>query len=213
MTGRTALVAAVLLAVLGVAAVVADQRTTSADVAAVVAGRTGPGAQVSGADPAALAGSLPIGGQAPGVRAGAWLNSAPLGDADLRGKVVLYEFWTFGCVNCRHVLPHVKAWYDRYAADGLVVVGIHTPEFGYEADPTAVADFVRENGIRYPVALDPDGTVWQAFGNRYWPQFYLHDRDGRRRVVKIGEGGYGTTEDAIRALLGVDPGSPRAAAA
>ena len=213
MTGRTALAAAALLAVLGAAAVVTNQRATPGDVTAVVAGDAGSGGPASAADPAAPARALPVGVPAPGIRASGWLNSDPLDAADLRGKVVLYEFWTFGCINCRHVLPHVKAWYDRYAADGLVVVGVHTPEFGYEADPSAVADFVRENGIRYPVALDPDGTVWQAFGNRYWPQFSLHDRDGRRRLVKIGEGGYDTTEDAIRALLGVDPRSRRAAVA
>ena len=209
MTRRAAVAVAALLAVLGVAAAVTSQRTQAGDVTAVAAGA--PGRSGSGADLAALARTLPVGGQAPAVRAKGWLNSAVGGGPDLRGKVVLYEFWTFGCVNCRNVLPHVKAWYDRYAADGLVVVGVHTPEFGYEADPQAVADFVRENAIRYPVALDPDGTVWRDFGNRYWPQFFLHDRDGHRRVVRIGEGGYDTTEDAIRALLGVDPGSPRAA--
>lgn len=151
-----------------------------------------------------------MGGRAPAVRAEGWLNTAPLSPADLHGRVVLYEFWTFGCVNCRNVQPYVKAWHDRYAEDGLVVVAVHTPEFAHEADPAAVRQYVEENGLTHPVALDPRGTVWRDFGNRYWPQFYLHDRNGDRRVVKIGEGGYDTTENAIRALLGVDPGSPRA---
>jgi len=150
------------------------------------------------------------GAQAPAVEASGWLNSPPLTPAGLAGKVVLYDFWTFGCVNCLHTLPHVKAWHARYAADGLVIVSIHTPEFPAEADPANVTRFVQENGIRYPVALDPGGRVWAAFGNRYWPQFSLHDRQGRHRLTAIGEGGYDRTEDGIRALLGVPAGSPRA---
>lgn len=214
MTGRTALGAAVLLTVLGAASALVGQQVDVASVTAAAAGQAPPGAAApragTGEDAAALARTLPVGEQAPVVHARGWLNAAARTGPDLRGQVVLYEFWTFGCVNCRNVLPHVRAWAGRYAADGLVVVGVHTPEFGYEADPAAVQRFVRENRIAYPVALDPDGTVWRDFGNRYWPQFYLHDRAGHRRVVKIGEGGYDTTEDAIRALLGVDAGSPRA---
>ena len=150
---------------------------------------------------------------APAVTASGWLNTGPLTAADLDGKVVLYDFWTFGCVNCRRTLPHVKAWHERYAADGLVVLSIHTPEFDYEADPAAVRQFVTENDIRYPVALDPDKTTWRAFSNRAWPAFYLHDRDGKRRLTRIGEHRYDETEDAIRVLLGVDPDSPRATVA
>ncbi|WP_158221105.1 redoxin family protein [Kineosporia sp. R_H_3] len=210
MTARRTLALALLLAVAGGGSVVVAQRS-GADAVSTLTGTDGarpaPGAA---ADPADLAGTLPVGAPAPAVRAQGWLNTAPLTPADLRGRVVLYEFWTFGCVNCRNVQPYVKAWHARYAADGLVVVAVHTPEFGYEADPDAVRAYVEENGLGYPVALDPDGTVWRDFGNRYWPQFYLHDRDGRRRVVKIGEGGYDTTEDAIRALLGIGADAPRA---
>jgi len=148
---------------------------------------------------------------APAIRASDWLNTEPLDASSLAGKVVLYDFWTFGCVNCRHTQPYVKAWHERYARDGLVVLSVHTPEFGYEADPANVRDYVRENGITYPVALDPDHTVWDAFDNHYWPQFYLHDRTGHRRLVRIGEGSYDGTEDAIRALLGIPPTAPRAA--
>ena len=88
-------------------------------------------------------------------QAAGWLNTAALTDADLRGEVVLYDFWTFACVNCQHTLPHVKAWQERYARDGLVIVSIHTPEFDFEAVPDNVADYVTENAITYPVALDP----------------------------------------------------------
>lgn len=147
---------------------------------------------------------------APPVVPDGWLNTPGIAPDDLVGKVVLYEFWTFGCSNCRAVLPHVKAWAERYGPEGLVVVSIHTPEFDHEADPEAVADFVRDEAISFPVALDPDRSVWRAFGNHYWPAFYLHDGQGRRRLTHFGEGSYDQTEDAIRALLGVGPDVPRA---
>jgi thiol-disulfide isomerase/thioredoxin len=150
---------------------------------------------------------------APTVTATMWLNTAPLDAQDLKGKVVMYDFWTFGCINCTNTLPHVKAWDERYRADGLVIVSIHTPEFSYEADPSNVQRFLVENEIRYPVALDPDSVTWRAFANRYWPAFYVHDRDGRRRYQHFGEGAYEQTENVVRALLGVDPDSPRAVVA
>jgi thiol-disulfide isomerase/thioredoxin len=124
--------------------------------------------------------------------------------------VVLYDFWTFGCVNCAHTLPHVKAWQKRYEPDGLVIVSIHTPEFDYEADPDNVAEYVSDNDILYPVALDPEHRVWRTWDNHYWPAFYLYDSSNRLRLVHFGEGGYDSTEDALRALLGVDPASARA---
>ncbi|CAN5668430.1 hypothetical protein BH24ACT5_BH24ACT5_22410 [soil metagenome] len=147
---------------------------------------------------------------APPITASGWINTQPLESVDLLGKVVLYDFWTFGCINCQHTLPYVQAWHERYADDGLLIIGIHTPEFDYERDPDAVAAFVEDNGLTYPIALDPDKVTWRAFGNHYWPRFYLHDIVGRRRYEHIGEGRYDETEDAIRFLLGVDPDSPRA---
>lgn len=147
---------------------------------------------------------------APPVDAHDWLNTEPLTPRELQGKVVLYDFWTFGCINCQHTLPYVKGWAARYARDGLVVLSIHTPEFPNEADPTNVARYVEDEQIRYPVALDPDRRVWRAWDNHFWPAFYLHDRDGRQRYFHAGEGAYDATEDAIRALLGVAPSSPRA---
>lgn len=176
----------------------------------VVANRTGP-EQVVSTPTIGSASDLAIETEsAPAVTATGWLNTEALNASDLEGKVVLYDFWTFGCVNCRRTLPHVKAWHERYAKDGLVVLSIHTPEFDYEADPAAVRKFVTDNAIRYPVALDPDMTTWRAFSNRAWPAFYLHDDEGRRRLTRIGEHRYDETEDAIRVLLEVDPDSPRA---
>lgn len=162
----------------------------------------------AGGRPAAV--DLPLGAVAPAVHPTAWLNSAPLTSRALSGHVVLYYFWTFECINCQHVQPYVKAWHSRYRDDGLVVVSIHTPEFSFEADPHNVAEYVSSHQIRYPVALDPKSEVWRAFGNRYWPARYLHDRQGRRRFTYAGEGAYPETEDAIRQLLGVPAAAPRA---
>ncbi len=147
---------------------------------------------------------------APAVTPKEWINTPGLAPDDLSGKVVLYEFWTFGCYNCKNVLPYVKAWHARYAKDGLVVLSIHSPEFDYEAKTANVQKFVTENDITYPVALDPDMAIWRSFNNRYWPNMYLHDQVGQRRYEHIGEGAYDETEDAIRGLLGVDATSPRA---
>ncbi|MGE3324535.1 MAG: thioredoxin-like domain-containing protein [Acidimicrobiia bacterium] len=152
-----------------------------------------------------------ISGGAPAIVSPTWINSAPLAPADLAGKVVLYDFWTFGCINCQHTLPWVKSWNDRYGSDGLVVLSIHRPEFDYERDVDAVRSYVQDNAITFPVAIDNDAVNWKAFDNHYWPAFYLHDRQGDRRLVHFGEGRYQQTEDAIRTLLGVDPTSPRAA--
>ncbi|MGB8858756.1 MAG: redoxin domain-containing protein [Ilumatobacteraceae bacterium] len=196
-------VVAVLVAVAAVG-VMASRRTTPAQVA---------DAAGQGATSITVAADVPVlsDGPAPSIEANdGWLNTTPLTDADLAGKVVLYDFWTFGCINCQHTLPHVTAWQQRYAADGLVILSIHTPEFDYEADAGNVAEFVAGAGIEYPVALDPDRDVWHAWDNHYWPAFYLYDGEGRLRVQHFGEGAYDSTEDAIRALLGVDPDSPRA---
>jgi thiol-disulfide isomerase/thioredoxin len=163
--------------------------------------------------PVVSATDLPVlkAGPLPSVSgASGWLNTPPLDDDSLRGKVVLVDFWTFACVNCQHTLSHVKAWQQRYAKDGLLLLSVHSPEFDYEADPDNVADYVTKQAITYPVALDPDHRVWSAWGNHYWPAFYLYDRAGQLRLRHFGEGAYDSTEDAIRAVLGVDPSSPRA---
>jgi thiol-disulfide isomerase/thioredoxin len=130
-----------------------------------------------------------------------WLGSAPLKIADLRGHVVLVDFWTYSCINCIHTFPHVEGYYERYKADGLVVVGVHTPEFGFERDPANIAAARERYNLTYPTAIDSDYGVWNAYGNRYWPAEYLIDAHGRVRDTHFGEGGYDQTEASIRALL------------
>ena len=131
----------------------------------------------------------------------AWINSPPTTLASLRGKVVLVHFWTFGCINCVHVQPYVKAWYERYAADGFVVLGVHTPELSFERDLDNVREAVAKADVHFPVAFDPDFETWRAYGNRYWPAFYFVDKSGTIRHVHFGEGDYDGSEAVIRELL------------
>ena len=136
-----------------------------------------------------------------------WLNSDPLTAAGLRGTVVLMDFWTYSCVNWLRTLPYVSAWQERYRDDGLVVVGAHAPEFGFEHELGNVRRATRDLDVRYPVVIDNDFAVWRAFDNRYWPAAYLVDRDGRVRFHHFGEGAYEEVERAIQRQLGVD-GAP-----
>jgi cytochrome c biogenesis protein CcdA/thiol-disulfide isomerase/thioredoxin len=135
-----------------------------------------------------------------------WINSKPLTLPELRGKVVLVDFWTYSCINCLRTLPHVKAWYGTYRKDGLVVLGVHTPEFAFEHVPSNVRGAVHRLGVTYPVALDNDYKTWNSFQNQYWPAKYLIDRRGHLRYVHFGEGEYDTTEARIRTLLGENAG-------
>jgi cytochrome c biogenesis protein CcdA/thiol-disulfide isomerase/thioredoxin len=130
-----------------------------------------------------------------------WLNSKPLTMAGLRGKVVLVDFWTYSCVNCIRTLPYVESWYQKYASQGLVIVGVHTPEFAFEHDAGNVGAAIARFGITYPVAQDNEYATWNAYANEYWPADYLIDATGRLRNAHFGEGDYVQTEDAIRALL------------
>lgn len=130
-----------------------------------------------------------------------WLNGRPLGAADLEGKVVLVDFWTYSCINCIRAIPHIRALHDRYAKDGLVVIGVHSPEFAFERDPDNVARAIRDQEIGYPVALDNNLAIWRAFKNRYWPATYIADAKGRIRYHHFGEGGEAQTEAAVRKLL------------
>ena len=130
-----------------------------------------------------------------------WINSAPLTLAQLRGQVVLVHFWTFACINCIHVQPHVKAWYDRYHDSGFTVLGIHTPELSFEREIANVRDAVKQDDLRFPVAFDPRYATWSAYNNGYWPAFYYVDRQGQIRYTHIGEGDYAGQEQAIRQLL------------
>jgi thiol-disulfide isomerase/thioredoxin len=133
-----------------------------------------------------------------------WLNSEPLTADALSGRVVLVDFWTYSCVNWLRTLPYVRAWAERYRGRGLVVVGAHAPEFGFEHDLDNVRRAVRELDVGYPVVIDNDFAIWRSFDNHYWPAVYLVDRDGRVRFRHFGEGAYEGTEQAIQALLGVE---------
>jgi len=132
---------------------------------------------------------------------GAWINADPQSLAALRGRVVVVNFWTFGCHNCRNTLPYVKQWHERFHERGLVILGIHTPELPYERPRVAVEAAVRVHGVLYPVAIDDDAKTWNAWGNRYWPAFYFVDRRGVIRHVRFGEGGYDESERWIERLL------------
>jgi cytochrome c biogenesis protein CcdA/thiol-disulfide isomerase/thioredoxin len=147
-------------------------------------------------------GMLPVEGTLPSIDGAVlWLNSPPLTREQLKGKVVLIDFWTYSCINCIRSIPYVRAWAERYRDQGLVVIGVHSPEFAFEKDPGNVRKAVRDLGIRYPVALDNNLTIWRAFDNRYWPAHYLADAQGRIRYHHFGEGSTDITEGAIRALL------------
>jgi thiol-disulfide isomerase/thioredoxin len=175
--------------------------------AVVVASQSSPSSVSGGVDVK----NLKVGPAVPGLsKAKGWLNTKPLTSADLTGKVVLYDFWTYSCVNCVRSIPHVRSWYQRYAADGLVVVGVHSPEFDFEKNPSNVAAAVKRLGVDYPVALDPNMGIWNAFGNQYWPEEWVADKSGHLRYQSIGEGDYTQTENVLRELLGVKKSAPRA---
>jgi thiol-disulfide isomerase/thioredoxin len=133
-----------------------------------------------------------------------WLNSEPLGPAELRGHVVLVNFWTFTCINWLRQEPYVRAWSHAYRSDGLVVIGVHTPEFSFEHEIDRVGQATRERGIDYPVAVDNDYEIWRAFDNQYWPALYFVDADGIIRDDHFGEGRYEQSERVIQQLLGVE---------
>ena len=153
---------------------------------------------------------LPKGGTLSSLgHATAWLNSPPLTPADLRGKVVLVDFWTYTCINWLRTLPYVRAWAEKYKDQGLVVIGVHTPEFGFEKDLDNVRRAAKEQNVGYPVAVDSDYAIWRAFDNRYWPALYFIDAQGRIRHHHFGEGDYERSELIIQQLL-AEAGSGRA---
>jgi thiol-disulfide isomerase/thioredoxin len=146
---------------------------------------------------------LAVEGHLPGFDgATGWLNSPPLTAEGLRGKVVLVDFWTYTCINWLRTLGYVRAWAEKYQEHGLVVVGVHTPEFPFERDVDNVRQTVEDMAVEYPVALDPDYGVWRAFANNYWPAAYFADAEGRIRHHQFGEGGYEDCERVIQRLLG-----------
>jgi cytochrome c biogenesis protein CcdA/thiol-disulfide isomerase/thioredoxin len=165
------------------------------------AGTVGAPASAASA-PGAAASAPPIEGPMPALAgATAWLNSPPLTAQLLRGKVVLVDFWTYSCINCLRSLPYIRAWYDKYKDHGLVVVGVHSPEFAFEKDAANVARAVKDLDVRYPVALDDNYAIWRRFDNHYWPAHYFVDAQGRLRGHHFGEGEYMETEQILRQLL------------
>lgn len=146
-----------------------------------------------------------VGVKAPDITNETWLNSTPLRLSDLKGKVVMVEFWTFGCYNCRNVEPYVKQWHRKYADQGLVVIGVHSPEFSHEREVENVQRYLKEHDIHFAVPIDNDFSTWNKYGNRYWPAMYLIDKQGVIRHVRIGEGGYQETERLIQSLLAEKP--------
>ena len=155
---------------------------------------------------------LPIEGELPSLDgATAWLNTEPLTASSLRGRPVVVEFWTFTCINWIRTLPYVRSWYEKYRGDGLVVLGVHTPEFGVEEDVENVRRAAEEMRIGYPIAVDSEYRIWRAFDNRYWPALYFADADGQIRHHRFGEGEYEYSELVIQQLLeaaGADQVSP-----
>jgi thiol-disulfide isomerase/thioredoxin len=150
--------------------------------------------------PAAV--QLPIEGEMPSLGgATAWLNAPPLSAADLRGKVVLFDFWTYTCINWLRTLPYLRAWAEKYRDHGVVVIGVHTPEFSFEHDLENVRRAARDMRVEYPIAIDNDYTIWSAFDNHYWPALYLVDAQGRIRYHQFGEGMYEQSEMIIQQLL------------
>jgi thiol-disulfide isomerase/thioredoxin len=126
---------------------------------------------------------------------------------EFKGKVVLVEFWTFGCFNCRNVEPYIKTWYQKYADKGLVVIAVLAPEFSYERVIANVQRYIRDHAISYPVAIDNDFTTWKRYNNRYWPAMYLIEKRGVIRYLRVGEGGYRHTKQQIIDLLGESSGA------
>ena len=156
---------------------------------------------------------LPVEGQLPPLDGlGPWFNSPPLTREQLKGKVVLIDFWTYSCINCLRTLPYLKAWDAKYRKDGLVIIGVHAPEFAFERDPANVAKAIADLGIRYPVALDNRYVLWSALKNQYWPAHYFVDAQGRIRFHHHGEGEYALSERVIRQLLAEAGHAPRDAA-
>jgi cytochrome c biogenesis protein CcdA/thiol-disulfide isomerase/thioredoxin len=172
-----------------------------------------------GVSPAQPTGPLSVEGGLPALDGAVeWINSPPLTKEGLKGKVVLIDFWTYSCINCLRALPYVKAWAEKYKDKGLVVIGIHSPEFAFERNPANVKRAVRDLKITYPVAVDSDYALWRAFDNQYWPAHYFIDTQGRVRHHHFGEGEYAESEHVIQQLLaetgnaGIDTGTVKIAA-
>ena len=169
-------------------------------IESTLARKLGMGSQASSS--ADFSAPLPVEGTLPPFTGlGPWINSAEGKPEQLKGKVVLIDFWTYSCINCIRSIPYVKRWHEKYASDGLVIIGVHAPEFAFERNPANVRKAVADLGIPYPVALDNRYDLWRAMNNRYWPAHYFIDAQGRVRFHHFGEGGYDNSEKVIRLLL------------
>ena len=178
-----------------------DKLRPSNPQASVVMDGPGSGMMMAG-KPETEAGKLrPEGLMPPLSGAVEWLNSPPLTREGLKGKVVLVDFWTYSCINCLRSIPYIKAWAEKYKDQGLVVIGVHTPEFAFEKSAANVKNAVADLNIAYPVAIDSNYAIWRAFGNEYWPAHYFIDAEGRIRHHHFGEGEYGESEEIIQTLL------------
>lgn len=133
-----------------------------------------------------------------------WFNSKPLSLKELRGKVILLDFWTYSCVNCLRTIPYLKEWSEKYAKNGFIVIGVHSPEFDFEKDAKNVERFINENKIKYPVVMDNDYTIWNSYANHYWPTEYLISQEGNIVYNHFGEGEYAETEKTIQALFDLE---------
>ena len=199
MKAKPFLIAAFAAAVLVFAAWIVETRTKGLDMAdfkPLSGTPTGSGTSTNASGLPVLANSMP---EFSGIAA--WLNSTPLTPADLKGKVVLVDFWTYSCINCIRTLPYTTSWYGKYKDKGFVVIGVHTPEFAFEKVQSNVEAAMKQFGIAYPVALDNDYGTWNNYSNEYWPAEYLFDAQGRLRHYQFGEGKYDETEKAIQDLL------------
>ena len=172
---------------------------TASFIALCLFGSTAPGVSAE-APPVHLAAAQGTAPEFTGL--GNWFNSPPLSIGGLRGKVVLVNFWTYGCVNCVNTLPHVTALYAKYRDRGLVVVGIHTPELPFEKSASNVQTAIKRHGITYPVAQDNESKTWNAYGNRYWPAQYIVDQNGAIVYQHDGEGEYEKIDRTVQQLLG-----------
>src|SRR6202035_2312684 len=159
-------------------------------------------AMMRAANPVAPANDLPVEGNLPSLSGAVeWLNSPPLTAEGLRGKVVLVDFWTYSCINCLRAIPYVRAWAEKYKSQGLVVIGVHAPEFAFERNVDNVKSAIATLKITYPVAVDNEYMVWRTFENEYWPAHYFIDAEGRIRHHHFGEGDYAESEHVIQELL------------
>ena len=166
--------------------------------------------KIEAQEPPSIVGSSPLSGLS---GATGWINSTPLTAKQLKGKVVLVDFWDYSCINCIRAMPYIRAWADKYKDSGLVVIGVHTPEFDFEKQMPNVQKAVKKFGITYPVALDSNHAIWNAFHNEYWPAHYFIDAKGKVRYEHFGEGEYDQSERWIQELLKEANGKPMPASA